>query len=84
MEAVAAGRPVQLGYLLGTRRYQAVRPWFNEGERLVITARLIFREKELAVFDCDIKTGPSTLATARLTVFQPDGDAEIPGEQVRT
>ncbi|MDR3439090.1 hotdog family protein [Telmatospirillum sp.] len=72
LEAMRAGLPVRLGFLLGSRRYKAVRAWFVDGERLTITVRLIFRESGLAVFDCKISTSDTDVATARLTVYQPD------------
>jgi predicted hotdog family 3-hydroxylacyl-ACP dehydratase len=74
LEARAAGDPPRLGFLLGTRRYRAGQAWFTEGDRPVISARLVFREAGMAVFDCRIIAGGTDAATAQLTLYQP-GDA---------
>ncbi len=82
LEAKAGGKPVRVGYLLGTRRYQAHRPWFGLGERLRVEARLVLRDGGMAVFDCAVRdTGDhavrgddkGTVATAQLTLYQPEG-----------
>lgn len=72
-EAMAAGQPVRIGYLLGTRDFVAHVSWFPEGMRLEVTARLVFRDQEMGVFDCLVRTASQSepLATARLTVYQP-------------
>jgi predicted hotdog family 3-hydroxylacyl-ACP dehydratase len=78
MEAVSSGEPVRLGFLLGSRHYHAVRSWFAEGETLVVSARMIYREGGLAAFDCTIAAGTDMLASARLTVYQPDEPPPVP------
>jgi predicted hotdog family 3-hydroxylacyl-ACP dehydratase len=71
LEARAHGEPVRVGYLLGTRRYQASVPWFAEGETLDVAAHLVLLAAPMAVFDCRIAARGETLATAQLTVYQP-------------
>lgn len=79
-EAQRSDAPVRLGYLLGTRRYRAERPFFLIGERLEVTARLTFRDGGMGVFDCRIEdAGGSTAAEAQLSVFQPDQEGEMGG-----
>ena len=71
------GGAARLGFLLGTRRYKAVRPFFHFGERLEITARLVFRDQGMGVFDCRISgAGGEILAEAQLSVYQPDDTDE--------
>jgi predicted hotdog family 3-hydroxylacyl-ACP dehydratase len=70
-QALRTGEPVRIGFLLGTRDYEASRPWFRQDERLVVTATMVFRDAEMGVFDCRIESGGETVATARLNVFQP-------------
>jgi predicted hotdog family 3-hydroxylacyl-ACP dehydratase len=72
-EAVAVGQAVRIGYLLGTRDFVAHVPWFPEGMRLEVMARLVFSDQEMGVFDCLVGTAERSepLATARLTVYQP-------------
>ena len=72
MQAKTTGHPVQPGFLLGTRDFTADRPWFTIGETLTVSARRVFLESGMAVFDCRILTNKTTCASARLTVFQPD------------
>lgn len=72
LEAKSAGRPVRLGFLLGTRRYRALRGWFAIGDRALVTARLVFREGGMAVFDCTIAVDGNEAAVAQLTLYQPE------------
>lgn len=76
LEARSRGAPVRVAFLLGTRRYQALRPWFALGEALQVRARLVLRDGRMAVFDCRIIGGNSDIATAQLTVYEPDDVAE--------
>jgi len=71
LEALAHGKPVRVGYLLGTRRYQASACWFAEGETLDVVAQLVLPAAPMAVFDCRIEARGVPLATAQLTVYQP-------------
>lgn len=70
--ALLAGDPVRLGFLLGSRRYEATRPCFPVGARLEIEARQeLVAENGLAVFACRILEAAEVVATAHLNVFQP-------------
>lgn len=75
LRAKEAGDPVRLGFLLSTRDYRADRLWFAVGETLLITVTQVFLDAGMAVFDCRIDAGDLACARARLTVFQPAGDA---------
>lgn len=67
----------RLGFLLGTRRYKAIGPFFAFGERLEIAVRLVFRDQGMGVFDCRITdAGGEVLAEAQLSVYQPDEEGE--------
>lgn len=78
--AMESNQPVKLGFLLGTRRYKSVVPWFRPGERLEINAKVVFRDQGMGVFDCRITGGDgAVLAEAQLSVFQP-GDGSDSGE----
>ncbi len=76
--AMASGGAVRVGYLLGSRRYTAARPWFRIGERLEITATVVFRDQGMGVFDCLIFSDGETVAEAQLSVYQPDQDEGKP------
>ena len=69
-------RPVQLGFLLGTRQYRCDVDAFPPGSELVIEAVRSFQDDYgMAKFLCRIDA-PGMHAEARLTVFSPpDADA---------
>jgi len=74
VEALGRGGSPRIGYLLGTRNFAADRRWFREGDRLRVRVEAVFREGNMGVFDCRIAgdIGDVPIATARLTVYQPD------------
>ena len=69
---------VKVGFLLGSRKYQAGVPLFALGSVLrVHVHRVLQGENGLGAFDCridaaDAGQGAPALATATVTVFQPD------------
>ena len=66
-----AGLPVELGFLLGTRRYQCNVEAFALGSELCIVAtRSLQDESGMGVFECHLD-GPGIHAEARLNVFRP-------------
>jgi len=70
-QAKAAGEPVRLGFLLGTRHYVCNVAAFAPGSELRIEARRDFHDDGgMGVFACRIEA-PGVLAQARLTVFSP-------------
>ncbi len=79
VEALQAGRTPRIGLLLGTRNFSATQKWIAEGEKLLVSATVVFREDEMGVFDCRVakKGNDDTVATARLTVFQPSEDMTV-------
>ncbi len=73
-DALKRGETVQVGFLLGARRYQAEVPLFALGTVLDIQVeRMLQGENGLGAFDCAIVDANSgaVLANATLTVFQP-------------
>lgn len=67
------GERVGVGYLLGTRRYHATRPYFLPGEQLRIEAELTYLDGAMGVFDCRvIGQDAQVAARAQLSVFHPD------------
>ena len=65
-------RPVQLGFLLGSRRFSYTRPDFTVGESLVVTARKLLQDDGgMGVFECILDDQQGRRAEARLNVFQP-------------
>jgi predicted hotdog family 3-hydroxylacyl-ACP dehydratase len=66
---------VKIGFLLGTRNYQANASGFKAGDELKVTVRLLCQdERGLGVFKCSIEGGAVTV-NADVNVFQP-GDVQ--------
>ena len=71
-QARAAGQPVELGFLLGTRRYDCHIEAFAPGSALTIhVARSLQDESGMGVFECSLSVGPRKIAEARLNVYRP-------------
>jgi len=70
-QARLRGEPVQLGFLLGTRRFACNVDGFAVGTELRIHAlRSLQDDNGMAIFECRL-SGPGILAEARLNVFCP-------------
>lgn len=79
LEAREQNAPIRLGFLLGTRRYQADLDYFAEGASFEIEVRLLLREGGMAQFDCRILAADGhEAATARLSVYQPQDADGVP------
>jgi len=71
-QARQRGERVKLGFLLGTRRYEASCEHFAIGALLRIEAHCeLFGDNGLGMFSCRILEGDAVLATANLSVFEP-------------
>lgn len=67
------GESVKVGFLLGSRKYEASVPAFAVGSVLHVHAhRVLQGDNGLGAFECRIDSGGSTVATATVTVYQPD------------
>jgi predicted hotdog family 3-hydroxylacyl-ACP dehydratase len=71
LQATRAGRPVPIGLLLGSRRYQAMTTHFLLGSYLLIHVREQWYDGQIGAFDCSIEEDDRCLAQARLNVFLP-------------
>lgn len=70
-QARQAGLPVELGFLLGTRKYECNVECFPAGSTLHIQAtRTLQDDNGMGVFECRL-SGPGITAFARLNVFRP-------------
>ena len=78
VEAREAGEAVRIGFLLGTRNCAIRRGWYRIGERLTVSASLVYRDGQMANFDTSIAIAGESVAEARLTVYQPDTVATEP------
>jgi predicted hotdog family 3-hydroxylacyl-ACP dehydratase len=73
--ALEAGEPVGIGFLMGTRSMSIHRAWFAIGERLTISAVLVYRDELTAAMGARIEIGGDLVAEAQLTVYQPPQSA---------
>ena len=73
--ALEAGEPVRIGFLMGTRSMSIHRAWFAIGERLTISAVLVYRDELTAAMGARIEIGGDLVAEAQLTVYQPPQSA---------
>ncbi|AXQ29288.1 3-hydroxylacyl-ACP dehydratase [Solimonas sp. K1W22B-7] len=72
-QARQRGEPPRLGFLLGSRRYECRQPRVTLGSLLRIEVRLELRgDSGIGAFQCRIDCDGEELATANLTVFEPD------------
>lgn len=81
-EAHLRGEQVKVGFLLGSRRYACTRPEFALGSTLhVHVQRTLQGDNGLGAFECRIDdandAAGTALATATITVFQPDNVNEF-------
>lgn len=67
------GLPIEIGLLLGTRRYEVSRDWFAPGTTLDVRAELLVRDGGgVAVFRCTLGDAEGLIASAEIKAFQPD------------
>lgn len=72
-QARARGLPPPLGFLLGSRRYVCALPRFAGGSRLRVEARReLMGDNGLGVFACRILGDGRELASAHVSVFEPE------------
>ena len=73
--ARTAGGSPRIGYLLGSRRYEAHVPVFPVGADLRISAECeLIGENGLGMFSCRITQDGRLLASGRLSVYEPVAD----------
>ncbi len=76
--ALQRGDAVKVGFLLGSRKYEAARPLFATGCVLQVHVhRVLQGENGLGAFECRIEEANEMAATATITVFQPNNVNEF-------
>lgn len=70
---------VKIGFLLGSRKYKAFKPYFKLNEKLSIKVEVLYQEESgLSVFECEITSSKNeVLAQAKINVFQPQDPMEF-------
>jgi predicted hotdog family 3-hydroxylacyl-ACP dehydratase len=79
VRAQAGGGSPRIGYLLGSRRYEAAVPAFEVGAQLRVFASCeLMGDNGLGMFDCRIEQDGRVLASGRLSVFEPPDQEDVP------
>lgn len=77
IRALERGEPVQIGLLLGTRKYEARETHFRRDSKITIRVKQIYMdENNLAAFNCTIHSD-RLLAEAQVKAVQPDNIEDI-------
>ena len=73
------GEPVRLGFLLGTRKFDASADFFSPDALLTVHVQVeLMGDNGLGMFDCTIRSKDEVCATARISVYEPeDGGAYV-------
>lgn len=81
-QAREQGNDIEIGFLLGSRKYQTFAPSFSKGTTYQIRVEELYQEDSgLSVFDCEIVHRDSVIAQAKVNAFQPDDPQEFLKEQ---
>ena len=70
-QARQRGAATKVGLLVGTRRYECIKPSFAPGKLTVTVKREFQADNGLGQFDCTIENALTVLARASITVFEP-------------
>jgi predicted hotdog family 3-hydroxylacyl-ACP dehydratase len=81
LDALRGGRPVKIGFLLGTRRYRSAVAWFAVGQRLRIEVTREFQSSDGlgAASGRILGDDDRLLGEGLLTVFQPARPEDVIG-----
>lgn len=81
-KALDKGKAIDIGFLLGSRKYQTYQPNFTNGTTYQVSVRELYKEDSgLSVFECDIKNQEQLIASAKVNAFQPNNPKEFLEEQ---
>ncbi|OFX22594.1 MAG: hypothetical protein A2V77_18990 [Anaeromyxobacter sp. RBG_16_69_14] len=69
LRARAAGVPVRIGFLLGTRELRLEIDHFDVGDELLVEAVHVWGDEQLGSFLCTVLRGAVAVATATLNVY---------------
>ncbi len=72
VERRQSGKPPEIGFLLGTRRFDASHPYFAAGETLRVRVDMTFNDNGMAAFDAVITVAEEERARASINVYRPE------------
>lgn len=77
-QARQKNEPVKIGFLLGSRKFEAVQPWFAAGSVLRVEAHCELQGSNgLGMFSCRVYDNGNLAAQAQISVFEPEDGAAV-------
>ena len=78
IRAFLADRPVNLGFLLGTRKLELFHPQFNDQHTYTVSIRELYMDDSgLGSFDCSIMHNDQCVCAAKLNVFETSDQTQL-------
>ncbi len=78
LERRQKGLTAQIGFLLGTRKYNAYTQYFEKNSRVLIKAvRTYHSEENIVQFHCTIMCNDVLLAESNIKAIQPDNPKDV-------
>ena len=77
IEIIEAGKSIQPGFLLGSRRVDIKTPFLPENTIVLVDVYMSFNEGGMVVFDGALSLNDETLLTAKVNAFQPEDSVQF-------
>lgn len=77
LTAKMAGKPIKIGFLLGTRRAEFFTQSFRENQVITCCIKLLGHFDELGVFDAELFEEKTLLMRGQIKVYQPEDVEEF-------
>lgn len=73
------GDPIKMGFLIGTRIYDAYTDYFLQGNTYLVDAKLLFTDAGLGSFECNIneKETATKCCYAKINVYEPENTENL-------
>ena len=76
LKAHGQGAPIRVGYVIGAQTIRFSVDEFHVGDELQVRVQRVWGDDALGKFECSVRSGGQVVASAALTVFQGDINAE--------
>lgn len=80
LKAHGQGTPIRVGYVIGAQIIRFSVDEFHVGDELHVKVQRVWGDDTLGKFECNVRSGGQVVASAALTVFQGDINAEGHGK----
>ena len=75
LKAHGQGAPIRVGYVIGAQTIRFSVDEFHVGDELQVRVQRVWGDDALGKFECSVRSGGQVVASAVLTVFQGDINA---------